>query len=459
MYVETRVDKHPLPGSKQTADMIYPTGRAVFLIALGAPITTVLAAAVPSLWAIGLAWAAMLLILLVLDGLVVAKIGQVQLASPVQTEVGASLNLNVKANFAGMMIPRSVEGNLGVDGRLSETGRVELKLKPDVSTPGQLSGDAETMPTRRGVGELGKLWLRWKGPLGLAWRQTEKASDKSVSVLPNISAVRSPTVQMFLRDSVFGLLARKFRGEGSEFEALTEYQPGMDRRSIDWKGSARHSKLLAKEYDTERNNQIVFALDCGSAMCEPIDGLPRIDRAVSAALLTAYITLKSGDKTSLFSFAAKPELSTPFLSDSRNFYRLQRDAATIDYRHQESNYTLALSALQNRLKRRSLIIVFTDFTDPTAADLMLEAAARLIDKHLVLFVVLEDKELAEIIDKPPETAADVTRTVTAQSLFDQKKLVVSRLQHLGIDVIEGSHEDVGTRLINSYLKIKHRGQL
>ncbi|VAV96676.1 putative membrane protein, partial [hydrothermal vent metagenome] len=238
-----------------------------------------------------------------------------------------------------------------------------------------------------------------------------------------------------------------------------EYQPGMDRRSIDWKGSARHSKLLAKEYDTERNNQIVFALDCGSTMCEPIEGLPRIDRAVSAALLTAYITLKSGDQTSLFSFAAKPEVSTPFLSGSRNFYRLQQDAATINYRHQESNYTLALSALSSRLKRRSLIIIFTDFTDPTAADLMLEAAARLIDKHLVLFVVLEDKELSDIIDRQPETAEDVARSVTAQSLLDQKKLVVTRLQHIGIDVIEGAHENIGTRLINSYLKIKRRGQL
>lgn len=320
-------------------------------------------------------------------------------------------------------------------------------------------GAAITTPTRRGTGDIGKLWLRWKGPLGLAWRQTAKQSGQSIAVMPNISAVRSPTVQMFLRDSVFGLLARKFRGEGSEFEALTEYQPGMDRRSIDWKGSARHSKLLAKEYDTERNNQIVFALDCGSAMCEPIDGLPRIDRAVSAALLTAYITLKSGDKTSLFSFAAKPELSTPFLSGSRNFYRMQQDAATIDYRHQESNYTLALSALSSRLQRRSLIIIFTDFTDPTSADLMLEAAARLIDKHLVLFVVLEDKELLEFIEKKPETAEDVARSVTAQSLLDQKKLVVTRLQHMGIDVVEGAHENIGTRLINSYLKIKRRGAI
>jgi uncharacterized protein (DUF58 family) len=439
--------------------LIYPTARAVFLIAIGAPVAALLAALMPNLWAIGIAWAAMLVLLLVVDGLMAAKAGNVRLAVPNSTEIGAPLELDLQAEFAGLMTPRQVSGNLGVDDRLSDSGRMEFTL--DRSEPGESTyrGATTTIPNRRGTGDIGKLWLRWKGPLGLAWRQTSKQSDQSIAIMPNISAVRSPTVQMFLRDSVFGLLARKFRGEGSEFEALTEYQPGMDRRSIDWKGSARHSKLLAKEYDTERNNQIVFALDCGSAMCEPIDGLPRIDRAVSAALLTAYITLKSGDKTSLFSFAAKPELSTPFLSGSRNFYRMQQDAATIDYRHQESNYTLALSALSSRLQRRSLIIIFTDFTDPTSADLMLEAAGRLIDKHLVLFVVLEDKELLELIEKKPENAEDVARSVTAQSLLDQKKLVVTRLQHMGIDVVEGAHENIGTRLINSYLKIKRRGAI
>ncbi len=439
--------------------MIYPTARAVLLIAIGAPFAAVLAAVIPGLWAIGIAWAIMLLVLLVVDGLIAARAGTVNLAVPQSVEVGAKMTVQVEAEFSGLMKPGKVAGNLAVDERLSDGGRAGFELLKGTEANARYQGQIETLPTRRGTGTVGQLWLRWTGPLGLAWRQVTRQSEQSVSVLPNISAVRSPTVQMFLRDSVFGLLARKFRGEGSEFEALTDYQPGMDRRSIDWKGSARHSKLLAKEYDTERNNQIVFALDCGSAMCEPIDGLPRIDRAVSAALLTAYITLKSGDKTSLFSFAAQPELSTPFLSGSRNFHRLQRDAATIDYRHQESNYTLALSSLSNRLKRRSLIIIFTDFTDPTSADLMLEAAGRLIDKHLVLFVVLEDKELAEFTTVAPETAGDVARAVTAQSLLDQKKMVVTRLQHMGIDVIEGAHGDIGTRLINGYLKIKRRGQL
>lgn len=437
----------------------YPTRQAVWLIALGAPIAALLAAIMPSLWAIGAAWAMMLVLLLLLDGLVAAKANEVQLAVARSAEIGTPMTLELEAVFSGLMAPRQLSGSLGLDEHLAETGTVAFALARDGGGKGGFSGQASIVPVRRGIGEVGRLWLRWKGPLGLAWRQIQKQSGQQVAVVPNIAALRSPTVQMFLRDSIFGLLARKFRGEGSEFEALAEYRPGMDRRSIDWKGSARHSKLLAKEYEAERNNQIVLALDCGAAMCEPIDGLPRIDRAVSAALLTAYITLKAGDRTSLFSFAAKPELATPFLAGSRNFFKLQQQAATIDYRFQESNYTLALSTLQDRLKRRSLIIIFTDFTDPTAADLMLEAAGRLIDKHLVLFVVLEDRELTTIIDRYPESAEDVARAVTAQNLLDQKRLVLTRLRHMGIDVIEGAHQDIGTRLINRYLTIKRRGSL
>ena len=286
-----------------------------------------------------------------------------------------------------------------------------------------------------------------------------RPSGETIAILPDIAAVRAPALQVFIKEAIYGILARQIRGEGSEFEALVEYQPGFDRRSIDWKSSARHSKLLAREYDTERNNQIVFALDSGSDMCEPVAGLPRIDRAVSAALLTSYVALKAGDQVRLFSFAAQPERATPFISGSRNFFRLQSEAAGIDYRFEESNYTLALSTLAAQLQRRSLIVVFTDFTDPTSAELMLESVGRLIDRHLLLFVAMEDEELLSIVDQAPATSEKVAESVAAASLLAQRRLVITRLRHMGIDVIEGRHDEIGTRLMNAYLKIKRRGQL
>ena len=238
-----------------------------------------------------------------------------------------------------------------------------------------------------------------------------------------------------------------------------EYQPGMDRRRIDWKSSARHVHLFAKENETERNNQIVFAFDCGQTMCEPVAGIARIDRAVSAALLTSYVALKSGDRVSLFGFAARPEVMTPFVSDTRDFHRLQAAAAGLDYRAQEPNFTLALATLASRLQRRSLVVVFSDFTDPTSAELMIESIGRLVSKHVVLFVTMEDEELATIATAEPADMQALAMSVTADSLLRQRALVTRRLQQLGVDVVEAPYSMIGTRLIDAYLSVKRSGAI
>ena len=425
---------------------------------MGAPISAVIGAIAPAAWAVGLAWSVMLIVLTVLDGLLAPRAGDVVLSIADTAEVGAETSFGLTAVFKSSIKPRTVYAQSALDSRLSSDGRAAFELHR-TENGGDWHGMVTLVPTRRGTAEIERFWLRWHGPLALAWKQVSKAAERSIAVLPNVAAIRSPSVQLYMRDAIFGLLARRFRGDGSEFEALSDYQPGMDRRSIDWKGSARHSKLLAKEYDTERNNQIVFALDCGSSMCEPIEGLPRIDRAVSAALMTSYVAMKSGDRTSLFSFAAKPRTATPFFSGTRNFHRMQMEAAEIDYLPQESTFTLALSTLAARLQRRSLIIVFTDFTDPTSAELMVEAVGRLISRHMVLFVVMEDVELTRLRDNAPSTSDNIAEAVTANALLEQKKLVITKLKHIGVDVIEAPHSDIGTRLINNYLRIKRRGQL
>ncbi|MEJ2458183.1 MAG: DUF58 domain-containing protein, partial [Novosphingobium sp.] len=282
---------------------------------------------------------------------------------------------------------------------------------------------------------------------------------KYAAVWPNITAARSPALQTFLKDAQFGLIARRIRGEGTQFESLAEYQPGMDRRRIDWKASARHVHLFAKDYETERNNQIVFAFDCGRAMCEPIEGMPRMDRAVSAALATGYVALKGGDRVSLFGFAARPEVSTPFVTASNEFHRLQRAAADLEYRAEEPNFTLALATLAGRLQRRSLIVVFSDFTDLTSADLMIENMARLVKRHVVLFVTMADNELETLSAAAPEDMEMLSEAVSADLLLRQRALVTGRLRQLGVDVIEAPFDRIGTRLLDAYLEIKRSGAI
>jgi uncharacterized protein (DUF58 family) len=436
--------------------LIVPTRRAAVVLALAAPVALVIGATAPGAWIVAPLLGLALLVLIVGDGLVASTVKTLDFTARSDEEVGAEAWLQVQAEFT--MGRRSlVECALALDDRLAPGGRMTFALQPLSGSEWQAA--ALYRPVRRGTGMVETLWLRWTGPLGLGARQIIKPVGWQVRVRPNVADVRSPALQTFLRDSQFGLIARRMRGEGTQFEALAEYRPGMDRRRIDWKASARHMHLFAKEYETERNNQIVFAIDCGQAMCEPVDGMPRIDRAVSAALATAYVALKSGDRAALFGFAARPDAMSPFVSSTREFHRLQQAAASLEYQAQEPNFTLAMATLTAKLQRRSLIVVFSDFTDPTSAELMTEAVGRLASRHLVLFVTLEDEELQGMANAEPGDMQTLAMAVTADSLLRQRELVKLRLRQMGADVLEAPHARIGTRLIDAYLAIKRAGAI
>ena len=432
---------------------VVPSARALILLALLAPLAVVVAATAPGAWVAAPIVALALLALSAVDGLLAPRILDLKVNAPADVEIGQPAAVFVHVEFSGPAGRGAPQAALGFDPRLGSRGAATFRLEPGFE-PDIWSGGTELVANRRGTGTLDGLWLRWSGPLGLGQRQASQNLDRPVRVWPDLSPVRSPTLQTFLRDAQFGLVARRIRGEGTQFEALSEYEPGMDRRRIDWKSSARHSRLYARENESERDNQIVFAFDCGQAMCEPVDGLPRIDRAVSAALTAAYIALKGGDRVALFGFADKPEQMTPFALDSRHFYRLQQAAAGFDYTSREPNFTLALATLTARLKRRSLIVLFSDFADPTSAELMVESVERLVRHHLVIFVTMEDTELADLANVTPSRLRDLATAVAADALHRQRQLVLQRLRHLGVDVIEAPWQQIGYRLIDRYLATK-----
>ena len=433
-----------------------PTTRAAVLIALAAPIALLIAAIAPGAWVVTPELGVAIFALVGTDAFLAGRLLDARVIAPADMEVGGDSRITVLADFTARS-GGTVEAALALDPRLAPGGAATLALSG--GPEGAFEGSVALSPSRRGTGKVERLWLRWTGPLGLGARLATRDLSSEVRVWPNLAAVRSPALQVFLRDAQFGMIARRIRGEGTDFEALAEYQPGMDRRRIDWKSSARHSHLYAKEYEVERNNQIVFAFDCGQAMCEPVSGLPRIARAVSAALTTAYVALKGGDKVALFGFAARPELATPFVADAREFHRLQSAAAGLDYHTQEPNFTLALATLAGRLQRRSLIVVFSDFTDPTSAELMIESIGRLVSKHVVIFVTMADAELEDIAAAAPADMQALAMAVTADALLRQRALVTSRLHQLGVDVIEAPHGQIGTRLLDAYFEIKRMGAI
>ena len=442
-----------LPRPNLPAIPIVPTGRTLVLLALLAPIAVVLAATAPSAWVIAPAAGLAVLLVMLIDGWLAGRLKSFDYFVPSDVEVGQPAMLRVDATIERDVKAAPPEAAIGFEPRLGDEGRATFTLQPTGEANG-FTGTGEAVPVRRGTGELHDLWLRWSGPLGLAVRQKHVSLDASIRVWPDLSPVRSPVLQSFLRDSQFGLVARRIRGEGTQFEALSEYEPGMDRRRIDWKASARHTALYARENESERDNQIVFAFDCGQSMIEPVAGLPRIDRAVSAALTAAYVALKGGDRVALFGFADQPQLMTPFVTDTRAFHRLQSAAADLDYVPREPNFTLALATLTARLKRRSLVVLFSDFSDTTSAEMMVENVERLVRHHVVIFVTMIDTELDELIATEPDSMEDIAVAVGADSLARQRALVLQRLRRLGVNVIEAAHDAIGYRLIDLYLETK-----
>jgi uncharacterized protein (DUF58 family) len=278
-------------------------------------------------------------------------------------------------------------------------------------------------------------------------------------VVPNIRAVRQTAIAFENRDSLIGSKAQQLQGDGSEFDALRDYVPGLDHRAIDWKHTARHRSLVCKEFRAERNHQIVIALDNGRLMGEPIGGIAKLDHAMTGALQLSYAAQRDGDRVGMAVFNADLEQSLPPVGGPGGFTRLQRIAADIAYTTTETNFTLSLMRIATQLKRRSLIIVMTDFEDTITAEHMIENIGRLAQRHLVLFVTFAETGLEKMRLAKVNSLEDMGRAVVADTGLRERRIVLERLRRLGVECIETSPEKFGTELLNSYIRIKQRDEI
>ena len=315
----------------------------------------------------------------------------------------------------------------------------------------------ELVPVRRGESQVHALWLRWYGPLGLMVRAKRYPVDACSKVLPNVRRVRGAALRFFdNRHFLTGLKQEHYIGDGSEFESLREYMPGLDHRAIDWKASARHMKLLCREFRAERNHQVILAFDTGHLMREPIDGLPRLDHAINSALLLGYVSLKAGDRVGLFGFDERVRLYSKPQGGVASIHRLVEQTGGLDYGMSETNFTLGLTTLLGHLSRRSLVIVFTDFADSVSAELMVDNVLRLAKRHLVLFVTLRDGSLDRLVRREPTSILSLNEAVVAADLVRERDLVLRRLRRRGVHCIDTTTGQVQVALINRYLDIQRR---
>jgi len=313
---------------------------------------------------------------------------------------------------------------------------------------------------RRGPAGIPRVWMRLPGPLGLLERKVRHPLGLRTTAVPDLHGVRGAALRFTGSELLgAGLQVEKAPGVGSEFDSLREFQRGHDPRAIDWKSSARHTRLLVREYRAERNHPVMLVVDTGRLMSEPLGALTRLDHAIHAALLLGYVSLRNGDRVGLHAFDAVPRVRLSPRSGVASFPALARTASSLGYGEAETNFTLGLLDLRRHLTRRSLVVVLTDFVDGITAELILENLRALSRRHLVLFVAIADPSLSGIEAAAPRDAGHLHRSVVASTLLRDRTRVIRRLSRAGIDCLDVPPGRIDVALVNRYLDIKRRERI
>jgi uncharacterized protein (DUF58 family) len=434
--------------------MIKPTWRTVSLFLLSLPIALFAVISDEGLWGFSLGAIAIIILLILLDAFLAF--------SPARLAVTASAPEKIFIGEHGVVTLNVGQANnqqpVHFQMILEQRGDVEPPNPDIVTLPPheKASITLPIIPKRRGRIWVDRVWTRWLGPMGFVEFSKILSVDRVIDVIPNVRGVHKTAIQFLTNETIFGEKVQQ-KGEGTEFEALREYRSGDDIRFIDWKHSARHNKLLSKEFRTERNHQIIMGFDTGHLMVEPLGGMPRLDHCINAALRLAYISLRSGDLVGTFGFDADIRQYVQPLRGTPAFTRIQRATAELNYNYHETNFTLGLAELKARLKRRALVILFTDFVDTITAELLIESLQRIANKHVVVFVTLRDSFLQQKVDNAPEQFLDVARAVVAHDFLHDRSVVFERLARCGVHCLDVPSSNLPVSLINRYLEIKHRG--
>ena len=437
---------------------IYPTARLLALLALGVPIAIGVGLYAPLAWAWVPLVMAVLFLLALIDGFF-APVGMAlsfDILLPKTQGVGRERDVTFTARFSRGGRPALLELRLGLNRLLAGCAYDRRLPQGDDKA---FHGTLTLLATARGPGEIDAAFLRWTGWLGLVHVQKRVPLDARVVITPDLKGVEQDASNLFSRDNIYGVRVQNQLFNGSEYHALREYDSSQDHRRIDWRSSARHLKLLSREFQAERNHHIVLAYDTGRLMGEPVGGLKRLDRAIYAGLLLGYCALKIGDNLRTFAFASKPYHAASQISGTQAFEVLKHQLSGLDDSEEESNHTLALADLNAKIARRSLIVLFTDFIDEVSADLMLESLNRLSKKHMVLFIAFKDEVVDTLIETTPNQPEDVTRAVFARRLALQRERVFTILRRQGVEVLEAPTHDLATAIVSKYLALKRADRL
>ncbi|WP_456023122.1 DUF58 domain-containing protein [Pseudomonas protegens] len=256
--------------------------------------------------------------------------------------------------------------------------------------------------------------------------------------------------------SQLGVRQRQRRGQGLEFHQLREFREGDSLRQIDWKATARQRTPIAREYQDERDQQIIFMLDCGRRMRSQDDELSHFDHALNACLLLSYVALRQGDAVGLSTFASdQPRYLAP-VKGSGQLNVLLNAVYDLDSTQRPADYQAAANQLLARQKRRALVVLVTNLRDEDD-DELLNAVKRLGAQHRVLVASLREETLDSLRKTPVQTLPEALAYCGTVNYMNERAELHERLSAHGVPVLDVRPAELGVAVVTSYISFKKGG--
>ena len=333
-------------------------------------------------------------------------------------------------------------------------------LKAVIPGRSSLNLDYPVVPPERGKYGFGDLFIRVEGPLGLISRPMKVSTPEEVRVYPSLQPLRCADLATYRRVShQWGLRPTRWRGEGREFESLREYVEGDDPRKIHWKATARFDRPIVQQYQTEKNQIVMILLDVGRLMSAVSEGKTKLDYALEAALHLAHTALVGGDQAGILAFADRV---ISFIPPKKTVAQLQFILeGTLCLRPVlvEPQYEQAILWVRSRVRRRSLVVIYTDLLDEVASENLLNAVSLLRPLHLPLCVAIRESEWDEMLKDPPIKVQGVYERAVMQELLHRRSKALGGLVQKGALAMDLPPSKLSIGTMERYLEVKRRGLL
>jgi len=315
--------------------------------------------------------------------------------------------------------------------------------------------EATVTPRRRGRHTLKPVAVRSEGPLGLGRWRHEGAGDQEVTVYPDVPAARR--LALAVRQGRFrtaGRLTRGPLGLGTEFESIRDYEPDDDIRQVNWRATERMQRPMSNQYRIEQDREVMLLIDAGRLMASPLADRTRLDVAVDAAVAVALVADVLGDRAGTLAFDRQVRRQlTPRRAGGHGVIHALLD---LEPRAEEPDYELAFRSVEGA--KRSLMMIFCDLLEETAARPLAEAVPVLSRRHAVTVATVRDPDLDTVLATPPHDRHGVGAQAVALDVLAARSRVAHMLRRAGAQVVEAPAEQLPAACVGAYLRAKTRGR-